>query len=87
LLNKANPTVNKATCSAVISVTAPGSAPVEGTGLYKGISGTLKPTATFAFLLPRYASGKNKGQWNESNSAQTLDQYSSIAGSGTVKFS
>lgn len=58
------------------------------TGLYKGISGTLSDTVTYAAVVPRYTSGKEKGQCTfTSNSIQPLDQISSFTGSGTVKFS
>ena len=72
------------------SVSASGSAPVtlfNGTGLYKGIAGTVKITETFAFIVPKFTSGAKKGQCNMSNSAQPIAQYSSIIGSGTVRFS
>jgi hypothetical protein len=85
-LAKLNPGVDKATCSAEGSGTGPVSL-IDGTGLYKGISATLSATATFAFIAPRFTSGKDKGQCNLSNSAQPLDQYSSIDATGTVHFS
>ncbi len=84
-IGKLKPSFNTATCSAEGSGTAPISLG-DGTGLYKGISATLSATATFAFIGPRYTSGKHKGQCNESNSAQVLDQYASIHAAGTVKF-
>jgi hypothetical protein len=59
---------------------------LDGTGLYAGITGTLKLTITEAFILPVYASGKNKGQCNESQNAQPVADYGSIIGSGTVSF-
>jgi hypothetical protein len=85
-LAKLNPPVNKTTCSAEGSET--GSVTVlDGTGLYKGINGTLDVTVTFAAIAPRYTSGKNKGRCNLSNSVQPVDQNGWIAGTGTVKFS
>ena len=85
-LAKLNPPVNKTTCSAEGSGT--GSVTLlDGTGLYKGISGTLNVTVTFAAIAPRLTSGKNKGQCNLSNSAQPVDQDGWITGTGTVKFS
>jgi hypothetical protein len=84
-LNKLNPTVDKATCSA----TATGSGPVsvsKGTGLYAGISGTLKATVTFAFIGPLFTSGAQKGQCNLGNNAQPIAQYSSIVVTGHVSF-
>jgi hypothetical protein len=82
--NHASPTINKSTCSASFT----GGAPVtlfDGTGLYAGISGSVKITLTFAFVEPRFKSGKHKGQCNFN--AQPLAQYSSIRGTGKVKFS
>jgi len=84
--NNAQPTVNKATCSAVISVTAPVTL-FNGTGLYTGIAGTVNITETYAFILPQYTSGKDKGQCNEGNNTQPIGQYGSIVGTGTVSFS
>jgi hypothetical protein len=79
------PTVYTATCSAVGSAT--GSVTVfNGTGLYKGISGTVNVIATFGFIGPLFKSGKNKGQCNLSNSAQPVSQYTLITGNGTVSF-
>jgi hypothetical protein len=84
-LAKLQPTIDQATCSAQASGSDSVSL-LDGGGLYNGISGTLNVTATFAFIAPRFTSGKKKGQCNLSNSAQPLDQYSSITGAGTVKF-
>ena len=85
-LNKLNPALNKATCSAV--ATATGLVTLfGGSGLYAGISGTIHITVVFAAVLPTYASGPNKGQCNTSNSAQPLDQTGSISGTGRVSFS
>jgi hypothetical protein len=80
------PAINKTTCSASLSGTGPVSL-FNGAGLYKGISGTVRITETFAFIAPRFTSGKHKGQCNFSNNAPVLSQYSSITGSGNVKFS
>jgi hypothetical protein len=81
--NSSQPTFYKATCSALDSVTGPVTL-FNGTGLYKGISGTLSITETYAFISPLSTSGENKGQCNLS--AQPISQYSSITGSGTVSF-
>lgn len=86
LANKMQPTVNPITCSGSLSATAPVTL-FNGTGLYKGISGTVKITEKFAFVLPTFAGGSKKGQCDERNSAQPIAQYSSITGTGTVKFS
>ena len=48
--NKAQPTFNKATCSAALSVTAPVTL-FNGTGLYAGITGTVSINETYAFTL------------------------------------
>jgi len=84
--NHAQPTINKSTCSAWFSGTGPVSL-LDGTGLYTGISGTVSITETFVFIAPRFTSGKDKGQCNFSNNSQPLSQYSSITGTGKVKFS
>ena len=83
--NNAQPNINNTTCSASLAVTAPVML-FNGTGLYKGIMGTVNLTETYAVILPRYKSGKNKGQCNESNNAQPLAQWGSVAGSGRVSF-
>jgi hypothetical protein len=85
--NSANPVVNNTTtCSALISAAAPVTL-LNGTGLYAGISGTVNITETFAFIVPRYTSGKKKGQCNEGNNFQPLGTYSAIWGTGNVSFS
>jgi len=84
-IGKAQPTFNKATCSYQFT----GMGPVtlfNGTGLYTGISGTVNITLTFAGVGPLYNTGKHKGQCNLSNNAQPVAQYSSITGTGAVKF-
>jgi len=84
---KARGTFAPATCS--FSVT--GSAPTtlfNGTGLYKGISGTVRITINFAGVGPRYASGTHKGECVKSNNnGPLLAQYGSVIGTGTVTFS
>jgi len=86
-VNNASPTVNStASCSFVVTATAPATL-LNGTGAYKGISGTVELTETFAGVLPRLTSGKDKGQWNESNSANPVASWGSVTGSGTVSFS
>jgi hypothetical protein len=71
-INNANPIVNSTTtCSFVVTATA--LAPLSnGTGAYKDISGSVSLTQIFAGVLPRIASGKDKGQCNESNSANPI---------------
>lgn len=83
--NKAQPAFYKATCSAQFSVTGRVTL-FNGTGLYKGLAGTVNITETYAFVLPLLKSGKNKGQCDLSNNAQPLSSYSSITGTGRVSF-
>jgi hypothetical protein len=85
-VNQVQPSFNTATCSAALSVAGPVTL-FNGTGLYAGIDGTLTVAETAAFILPRYASGKNKGQCNTSNNTQPVKQYASIMGTGTLSFS
>ena len=86
-LNSTKPTINNTTtCSFVFGATAPVTL-FNGTGLYKGISGTLMLTETFAGYGPFYKTGAHKGQCNTSNNATPLAQYGSVQGVGTVKFS
>lgn len=83
--NSATPAFNRATCSGQFSATAP--MPLSsGTGLYAGISGTLNVRLTFAFVGPRFKSGKHKGQCNAGQNATPLAQMGSISGSGRVSF-
>jgi hypothetical protein len=84
--NGVRPIFNATTCSAYFSVTDPVTL-LKGTGLYKGISGTLTITESFAFVLPTITSGAKKGQCDQSNNAQPIAQYGVIIGNGTVKFS
>jgi hypothetical protein len=84
--NNAPPSiVNTATCSYGFG----GSGPVtlfNGTGLYAGISGTLRITQTFAAVGPPHETGPKKGECNTSNNAQPLAIYGSITGGGKVRF-
>ena len=84
--DKTEPSVNATTCSGALSVTDPATL-LDGTRLYKGITGTVSITETFALVLPRHASGPDKGQCNEAGSAQPLASYGSLVGTGTVHFS
>jgi hypothetical protein len=71
------------------SIAASGSGPVKffnGTGLYKGISGTANVTMTFTGVGGRYQSGAKKGQCEEDNSGQPLAMLGSVIGRGTVQF-
>jgi hypothetical protein len=84
-LNTSQPSVSKSTCSTLFSAAATTTL-FKGTGLYKGISGKVKITVTFAGIVPRLASGPHKGQCNFANNAQPLSQYQSITGTGNAKF-
>jgi hypothetical protein len=78
---------NTTTCSGF--VTATGTAPVvsgSGTGAYVGITGSFTVTFMYAAILPKIASGKHKGQCNESNNAQSLGSAQTVIGSGTVSY-
>jgi hypothetical protein len=82
----ANTSFNTTTCSAELTVTAPVTL-LDGTGLYKGIGGTVSFTESAGFIAPRYASGSKKGQCNTSSGTQPLAQIGTAAGTGTVSFS
>jgi hypothetical protein len=85
-LQSAQPTMNPTTCSGYFS--GSGATTVYGgTGAYKGVSGTVTVTVTFASIDPRYKTGAKKGQCNESQNAQPVAGYGSITGVGTVSFS
>lgn len=59
---------------------------LDGTGMYKGIKGTLMLTETFAGYGPFYTTGAHKGQCNTSPNATPTAQWGSVTGVGTVKF-
>ena len=83
-LNKAPGVFNKATCS--FSFTGSGGVTLfNGTGLYKGISGSAEITLRFAGIGPRLTTGAHKGECNPNNNAKPLSQYGAIIGTGTVK--
>jgi hypothetical protein len=83
--NKANPMVNANNCSAEITINLSGLPIVSGTGAYKGIMGSVTSlTVTYAFILPKFASGAKKGTCNESNSANPIATMAIYSGSGTV---
>jgi hypothetical protein len=84
--NATPPTSNNTTnCSFSFTVSNPVTV-FNGSGAYKGISGTLDITETFVAILPRVTSGKQKGQCNESNNATPIASGGVISGSGTVTF-
>jgi hypothetical protein len=71
------------------SVSASGSSPVKlfnGTGLYKGISGTVNVTMTFTGVGRRYQSGAKKGQCEQNSNGTPLAMLGSVVGQGTVHF-
>jgi hypothetical protein len=71
------------------SVAASGSGPVKlfnGTGLYKGISGTVNVTMTFTGVGNRYQSGAKKGQCEHNSNGAPLFMLGSVIGRGTVHF-
>jgi hypothetical protein len=77
--------VNPATCS--LGIAASGSLPIsDGTGLYKGISGTIRITISIGLTLPRYTSGPRAGKCNESNAAAPTASLQLVTGSGVVAF-
>jgi len=80
--NNAPPTTeNNTTCTATFVVTDPVTF-VKGTKAYAGITGTISVTVSFAELGP-----KNKnGTCNQSNNAQPVATYGSVAGTGTVTY-
>jgi hypothetical protein len=77
---------NKSTCSFVFRVTGPITIS-DGTGAYKGISGTANMTIIFGGVGPYYTSGVKRGQCNTSQNATPSGLYQSITGAGTVRFS
>lgn len=84
-LNKAPGVFNKTTCS--FSFTGSGAVTLfNGTGLYKGISGSAQITLSFGGIGPRLTTGAHKGACNPSHNAKPLSQYGAIIGTGSVKF-
>ena len=85
-LQQAKPTVeNTTTCSFVFAATAPAKL-FNGTGLYKGISGTVTLTETFAGYGPFYTTGAHKGACNTSPNSVPVAQWASVTAVGTVSF-
>ena len=76
---------NNLTCSFAFAATGPVS-PFNGTGLYRGISGTLTLTVYDGGVGPTYTSGPNKGRCNTSTTAKPLADRGWIIGHGTVKY-
>jgi hypothetical protein len=73
------------TCSVEFVASAPAKI-INGTGLYKGISGTAKITVSFDGLGSRYTTGPRKGQCNEGQNTPPRAVLGSVVGNGTVNF-
>jgi hypothetical protein len=84
-LANTRPAGNAATCSLYMNVSAPVTI-MNGTGLYKGISGSATATISFGGVGARYASGKHKGECIENQNAQPLAQLGFVHGQGSVTF-
>jgi hypothetical protein len=82
-LSKVRPSTNASTCSLVFSGTGPATF-FKGTGAYKGITGAVRVTVTFAGIASRYTSGAKKGQCNFNGEPQGA--YQSITGVGKVAY-
>jgi len=80
---KAGPLENAQTCSIAYVVSA-ATRVFNGSGSYKGIVGTLNLTSAAGPVFPRYPDGKSKGACDMN--APQLASYSSVEGSGTVRF-
>lgn len=59
---------------------------LNGTGQYKGISGTADVTITFGGVGARYKSGPKKGQCKQGDSSPRAS-FGFVTGQGTVSFS
>jgi hypothetical protein len=71
------------------SVSVRGSAPVtllKGTGLYRGITGTVHATLSFTGVGGRYQTGAKKGQCRQGGE-KPLVMIGAVTGRGTVRFS
>jgi hypothetical protein len=77
--NRTTPSINPATCSLSLSVSGPTQL-FKGTGLYKGIGGTVKITESFGAVFSRLPSGA----CNEAGNP--LSQGGSVTGVGRATF-
>ena len=77
--DKTNPPINPATCSLALTVSSPTQL-LKGTGLYKGIGGTVTITETFGAVFGRLASGA----CNEAGNP--LSQGGAVTGVGKATF-
>jgi hypothetical protein len=80
---KVSPKVNGATCSAGFSVSARVTL-LDGTGSYKGVSGTIKATEFFGFVVARSTSGSTRGRCDLNGPVRSA--LGVIVGTGTVSF-
>jgi hypothetical protein len=75
-----------ATCSAALSASA--RAPLyDGTGLYKGIHGSVKITARLGIIGARVKTGPHKGECDHDDNAEPVHIYEAVIGSGKITFS
>jgi hypothetical protein len=79
---KVVPNTNATTCSGALTVTAPVQF-LDGTGLYKGIAGSVSVTEFYGYLLPRLANGKCN---NAAAGEVSLNRYLAVIGGGNVTF-
>ena len=75
---------SQATCSAAFTASAPVTF-LNGTGLYKGISGTANLTLTFGGVGSHYKSGPKKGQCKQGDPSARAS-FGFVTGQGTVSF-
>jgi hypothetical protein len=76
---------NMLTCSFAFAATGPVK-PFNGTGLYRGISGTLTVTVYDGGVGPVYTSGPNKSRCNTSTTAKPLADKGWIIGHGIITY-
>jgi hypothetical protein len=85
-IDHAKPTIaNTTTCTFVFGATAPAKL-FNGTGTYKGISGTVMLTEKFASYGPFHKTGAQKGKCNTAMNATPIAVWGSVTGSGRVTF-
>jgi hypothetical protein len=75
---------SNATCSAAFTTTAPVTF-LNGTRLYKGISGTGNVSLTFGGVGSRYKSGPKKGQCKQGDPSPRAS-FGFVTGQGTVSY-
>jgi hypothetical protein len=80
-VGKVKPKVNLATCSVEFAGSGPGTV-INGSGLYAGISGTLKISFDLVSITPR----KN-GKCVLNEHIKPVASYDTVSASGTVSFS